>query len=386
MDESQEPLLDNNNIQFPRTERKNKGKLSETTFIPKSKSFALDLQNYNKDSKTKKIENKFIFKVYLHFFGQIVFILIMTLLAFKNKTFNSILSNNKILFIISIIIIFILLIYPLKYEQLLKSLPYNYIYLSLFTISIAYVICKILISFNSNLIEAGAILFIIELIYLIIDSFISNKNKLDLLNTSAFMGLCLLFIGSILYFIKKVNFFDLSLIILIILLFGIYLIYDMNLILLDTRRNFEENDYVLATIFLYIDIFQTLGELIIKFYNSCEPEKKPIKKHNPAKSMIFTGEEEYESLYNQKEEEKKKEDDDDKVVIKRTSSHKEFKLDPNKIIKEDESEDKEDSENEKDKDKKKEKEMEKEIEHNSSFKRPNIEEKLIFENKEEEDN
>ena len=158
MDESQEPLLDNNNIQFPRTERKNKGKLSETTFIPKSKSFALDLQNYNKDSKTKKIENKFIFKVYLHFFGQIVFILIMTLLAFKNKTFNSILSNNKILFIISIIIIFILLIYPLKYEQLLKSLPYNYIYLSLFTISIAYVICKILISFNSNLIEAGAIL------------------------------------------------------------------------------------------------------------------------------------------------------------------------------------------------------------------------------------
>ena len=127
----------------------------------------------------------------------------------------------------------------------------------------------------------------------------------------------------------------------------------MNLILLDTRRNFDENDYVLATIFLYIDIFQTLGELIIKFYNSCEPEKKPIKKHNPAKSMIFTGEEEYESLYNQKEEEKKKEDDDDKVVIKRTSSHKEFKLDPNKIIKEDESEDKEDSENEKDKDKKK---------------------------------
>ena len=102
--------------------------------------------------------------------------------------------------------------------------------------------------------------------------------------------------------------------------------------------------------------------------------------------MIFTGEEEYESLYNQKEEEKKKEDDDDNVVIKRTSSHKEFKLDPNKIIKEDESEDKEDSENEKDKDKKKEKEMEKEIEHNSSFKRPNIEEKLIFENKEEEDN
>ena len=379
MDESVEPLLDNNNIQYPRTERKNKGKLSETTFIPKSKSFALNLQNYNKDSKTRKIENKFLFKIYLHFFGQIIFILLMALFGFKNKTLNSILSNNKILFIIFIIIIFILLIYPLKYEQILKNPPYNYIYLTLFTISISYVICKILISFNSNLIEAGAILFIIQLLYLIIDSYISKNDKLDLVNSSAFMGLCLLFIGSILYFIKKVNFLNLIFIICIILLFGIYLIYDMNLILLNTRRNFEENDYILATIYLYIDIFQTIGELIIKFYNSCEPEKKPIKKHNPV-SMIYTGEEEYENLYNQKEEEKKKEDKDDKVEIKRTSSHKEFKLDPNKIIKENEVEENEESEDEK------EKEKEKNIEHDNSFKRLNSGEKLIFENKEEKDN
>ena len=377
MDESVEPLLDNNNIQYPRTERKNKGKLSETTFIPKSKSFALNLQNYNKDSKTRKIENKFLFKIYLHFFGQIIFILLMTLFGFKNKTLNSILSNNKILFIIFIIIIFILLIYPLKYEQILKNPPYNYIYLTLFTISISYVICKILISFNSNLIEAGAILFIIQLLYLIIDSYISKNDKLDLVNSSAFMGLCLLFIGSILYFIKKVNFLNLIFIICIILLFGIYLIYDMNLILLNTRRNFEENDYILATIYLYIDIFQTIGELIIKFYNSCEPEKKPIKKHNPV-SMIYTGEEEYENLYNQKEEEKKKEDKDDKIEIKRTSSHKEFKLDPNKIIKENEVEENEESENEKEK--------EKSIERDNSFKRLNSGEKLIFENKEEKDN
>ena len=377
MDESVEPLLDNNNIQYPRTERKNKGKLSETTFIPKSKSFALNLQNYNKDSKTRKIENKFLFKIYLHFFGQIIFILLMALFGFKNRTLNSILSNNKILFIIFIIIIFILLIYPLKYEQILKNPPYNYIYLTLFTISISYVICKILISFNSNLIEAGAILFIIQLLYLIIDSYISKNDKLDLVNSSAFMGLCLLFIGSILYFIKKVNFLNLIFIICIILLFGIYLIYDMNLILLNTRRNFEENDYILATIYLYIDIFQTIGELIIKFYNSCEPEKKPIKKHNPV-SMIYTGEEEYENLYNQKEEEKKKEDKDDKVEIKRTSSHKEFKLDPNKIIKENEVEENEESEDEKEK--------EKNIEHDNSFKRLNSGEKLIFENKEEKDN
>ena len=370
MDESEEPLLDNINNQYLRSERKNKGKLSETTIIPKSKSLSLNLQARNKDTKTKKIENKFIFKIYLHFFGQIVFILLMAIFAFKNKTFNSILSNNKILFFIFIIIILILLIYPLKYEQLLKNTPYNYIYLFSFTISISYIICKILIFFNSNLIVAGTILFIIELIYLIIDSYFSKNNKLDLINTSAFMGLCLLFIGSVLYFIKKVNFFNLIFIILIILLFGIYLIYDMNLILNDTRRNFEENDYVLANIFLYIDIFQTFWELIKKFYNSCEPEKKSIQKYNATRNMIFTGEEDYENLYNQKEEEKKNNDnndnDDKSLSVKRTNSHKEFKYKENK-----------------DSDNKNENEKEKEIEHDNSFKRINSGEKFKFEKEED---
>ena len=54
----------------------------------------------------------------------------------------------------------------------------------------------------------------------------------------------------------------------------------MNCIFLDKRRVFIKTEYVLAVVFLYIDIFQAILELLEKFYNSCEPERKPLKKRS----------------------------------------------------------------------------------------------------------
>ena len=280
MEESIEPLLNNDDYSNLKSQRKKKGKSASSTnlFV---KKFSFDLGKPNiKEPKEKKIENKFIFKVYLHFFVHIIFILLIILLSFKNNLFNSILSNNKYLFYAFVILSFIMLIFPLFNEQIVKIKPYNYFYLFLFTISISYIICKILIIIliNPTLIRVFSILLIFELLYLIIDSYISKKNDFEIWNTIAFMGLCQLFIGAILYFVEKISILNLILIFLIVLLIGIYLTYDINLIFLEKRRKFEENDYVLATIFLYIDIIQTFFELIEKFYNSCEPERKPIQK------------------------------------------------------------------------------------------------------------
>ena len=95
----------------------------------------------------------------------------------------------------------------------------------------------------------------------------------------------------------------------------------MNCIFIDKRRKFQKNEYVLATMFLYIDIFQTLFELLEKFYNSCEPERKPINRGK--KSMIYTGDEDYQNLYKTKEEEEKekeKKENNLRFHIRRNSS------------------------------------------------------------------
>ena len=329
MDESTKPLL-KDDYQNSRSERK---RIKSETI--KVKCFSLDSIYKPKNMKNLKNENKFIFKVYLHLLSQTIFLILTVIFAFKLTIFGQIFSNS-ILFYIFITLAFVLFIYPLMSNQILKEKPYNYIYLVIFTISVCYIICKILLYFEFSTSIIALILFIFELLYLTVDSYLSKRTEMDIGNTIAFIGLCLLFIGSILYFVKKITFFKLIFVILIVLLLGVYLIYDMNLIFLDTRRNFDEKDYVLATIFIYIDIIQTILELIVKFFNSFEPERMPIKKYNKTKSMIYTGDEDYENLYTQKSEKEKKidEDEDDVIKIKRTNSVKGFKVDSKYIIKE----------------------------------------------------
>ena len=364
MEDSIEQLLNANENHHSKSERKFRSKLSDTL---KQQSLYINIDDFKaKDSKNKKLDNKFIFKVYLHFLFQIIFMLLIIIFYFKSEILHNIFYNNKTLFYIIASITFITYIYPLISDEILKKAPYNYIYLLIFSICLSYILCIIFQSINVKLIRVGAILFIIEILYLTIDSYISKKNNDDITNTSIFMGLSLLFIGSILYFISKVYFLKIFLLILIILLFGIYLLYDMNLIFLEKRRKFEENQYVLATMFLYIDIIQTIFDLIGKFYNSCENEtpKIPHNKNTHTKNTIFTGDKAYSEKYIQKYDE----DKDDIINIKRTYSDKALKSD--KIIKESENEN-EESESEKEQD--------------QSFKHNN-EQKLSFENKEEDDN
>jgi FtsH-binding integral membrane protein len=329
MDETIEPFL-NKKFNTFKTERKNRGKLSESI---KVKSI-FDFNNYlKKDPKTKKIESKFIFKVYLHIFFELIICLAMIIFSFKNESFHYFIVSKKIVFYIMSFIAFITFINPFFFDNILKKWPYNYIYLFIFVISASYIICVIISSFNQNLIKISGILLIFELIGLLVYSYINKSDEIDIYYGSSYMLLCLLFLGSIVYFFDKINIYKLFLIILFIWIFGIFLIYDMNLIFEEKRRAFEENDYVLATMFIYIDIIQTIFELIGKFYSSLEEERRPNSKNNVQKTRIFIGEEQYVESYTERNKEEKKEPDEDVQLLikpKRRTSEGNVK----KIIKE----------------------------------------------------
>ena len=307
MDETIEPLL-NNKTQASKKERKNSGKLSDSIKL----KTIFDFNNQaKKDPKTKKIETKFIFKVFLHIFFEVIICLTMITFSFKIRAFQNIIVSNKIIFYIMLVIAFITFIIPFFSDKLLKKYPYNYIYLLIFVLSASYIICTIVVSFNPNLIKISGILLICEIFGLIVYSFINKNEKIDIYYGSSFMLLCLLFIGSIIYFFDKVSIYKLFFIIIFTWIFGIFLIYNMNLIFEEKRRPFEENDYVLASMFIYIDIIQTILELIGKFYSSLEPERKAKNKYHSQKTMIFIGEEQYVESYQEKNDTNKKEQNED---------------------------------------------------------------------------
>lgn len=355
--ESSEPLLDEKNNKKAKVERKKRGKVSETI---KTKSLScLNLNFYyqedenekQKDSKTIKIETKFLFKIFFHLFCQFIFIILMLIILFNNETMNHFLSNSNNLFLFFIIFGLITFIVPIFSEKIINIFPYNYIYLSIFTLIISYFTCKVLIFLNSSTIIISVILFSSELIVLGIDSYLIEKDKINKINSIIFSGVCLVFIGLFYYFIKKIQLYKIFLIIIIILIIGYYLIYDMNLILSEKKKKFRENDYVPATLFIYSNIIPTMFE----FCDSFESRRKPIKKHKGQKTMIYTGDESYERLYNQKDDEENNNEDDEKktntLLPKRrnTDVGRKIRLSQNNIIKEVENEnDSDDKEDEKD--------------------------------------
>ncbi len=388
--ESSEPLLDDKNNKKSKIERKKRGKISETL---KSKSLScLNLNFYyqedenekQKDPKTLKIETKFLFKIFFHLFGQLIFVILMLIILFNNETMNHFLSNSNYLFLFFIIFGLITFIAPIFSEKIINIFPYNYIYLSIFTLIISYFICKVLLFLNSSTVLITVILFSSELIVLGIDSYLIEKDKINNINSFIFSGVCLLFIGLFYYFIKKIQLYKIFFIIIIILIIGYYLIYDMNLILSEKKRKFSENDYVPATLFIYSNIIPTMFE----FCDSFESRKKPIKKHKGQKTMIYTGEESYEKLYNQKDDEENNNEEDEKkdyeILPKRrnTDMGRKLRLVQNNIIKETENEnDSDDKEDEKDN----ENSLLNNNENDISFKNQSGQ-KLEFENDNENDN
>ena len=325
--EAAAPLLENYppNSKQSRFKRKERPNSFGTGIINPVTNLNLD-KYYEKESdgKSEKEKNHFLSKVYLHILSQAIIISTMLFIPFIIPIFSTMIMQNNYIFYAILIILLVTFIKPLISDAILKNAPQNYIYLFIFTICFSYIVCKFAIMLDFSLIKIISILNVIEILYLTIESYISKKNEkseTDIANTATFMGLCLLFIGSIYCFIYKISILHLSLILLILITIGVYIIYDMNCILCDKRRKFLKNEYVLATMFLYIDIFQTLFELLEKFYNSCEPERKPISRGK--KSMIYTGDEDYQNLYKTKEEEeneRKEKEKNLKFHVRRNSS------------------------------------------------------------------
>ena len=194
--ESTEPLLNPPKKSFKRKER-----LHGTVAYEPSFSKNLSKLYSEKEPKLEKEKNKFLFKVYLHLLCQSIFIFIMLIFAFRFTFFTTLLIENNIIFYASLIILLIAFIQPLISDQILKNKPQNYIYLSIFTLCISYILCKEAVLFDFYLIMIMSLLNIIEILYLTIESYIVKKNEkteMEIANTATFMGLVILFIGSIL--------------------------------------------------------------------------------------------------------------------------------------------------------------------------------------------
>ena len=263
----------------------------------------------NSETKEEKEKFKFVCKVYLHLLGQSIIIFIMLIFAFKNTFFKKLLKENSIIFYTSLIIILVTFFQPLNLEKILKNKPHNFIYLFIFTLCISYIVCKIAILFNFELIMIIYSFIVLEIIYLALEYYFKKKvilSKTDITYSASNMGLSIICMGISICAMKEKNILNYWIVLIFLIALHVYLMYYMNFLVTDKRRNFKStnSDYALVIVFFYFDIFQIILNLFKKICNCSNSEKKTVKEKTKQKRMIFVGEEDYNYLY-KKESEKK---------------------------------------------------------------------------------
>ena len=234
-----------------------------TNQIQKAKEISLSTEKNNEISKEDYIKFRKIFvtKVYSILAIQFTITIFFVSLSFYSEKFQNFVKNYKSVYFLSTILSLITYIYPLFHTKFLKSFPLNYVYLLLFTISSDFVLCRLIIKYKPTTIFIALCLSIITIITLSIYSYYS-KTDFTILGGNFFVTLNLFMISSCLRILFGIEYSKLIINGCCLIIFSTYIIYDTQLILGNQREKFNNNDYVLAAMCLYIDIINLFIEMI----------------------------------------------------------------------------------------------------------------------------
>jgi len=219
------------------------------------------------------LKNRIISKIYFLFFIQLSINFLFIYYSFNNEKFKNLLEKNNELFYLSIGITAIIFFFSFKNRILLTTVPFNYFFFIIFTLSLSYLICRVVILFTFKTILVLWTLLLIMVLSLSIYSYNLAK-KVQITSAVVFSSLSTISFSVIIKFVSKITIVNILLILLCLICFSIYLVYDV--ISLIEEKEIEKKEYILVNVFLYTDIikqFIKLIRMITKYFESCEKIK-----------------------------------------------------------------------------------------------------------------
>ena len=211
-----------------------------------------------------KIRQGFIHKVFGIVTYQMVLLFIMVYLGFINKTFRDWLLTSLTMAIITIIITFTCLFAPLFKPSIYQKVPTNYIVLTIFTLSYSWWIAAYTVRFTQSSVLFATFLTVFMVSCLTVYAF-ATKNDFSTMGAFLFTALSMLIVASIIQIFVRIPLLYLIEIYGGLIIFCLYLIYDVQLIAGKGAVKFSEDDYILAAINLYLDIIGIFVRILAIF-------------------------------------------------------------------------------------------------------------------------
>lgn len=195
----------------------------------------------------------FISKVFGIVGYQMILLFVFVFIAYSFPSFRSLLLTSRFFFYLFFIISLLFLIVPIFKPDIFRKVPLNYIILTLFTLSYSWCIAAIVVGYTKQSVLYALFLTAITVFSLGFYAIITKKD-FTVLGGTLFCALILFIIGTTIFFFIDIRLYVMLEIYGGLILFSIYLIYDIQLIVGNRSHEFKEDDYILAAINLYIDI------------------------------------------------------------------------------------------------------------------------------------
>ena len=208
---------------------------------------------YLEDQIKKKIREGFTAKVFGIVAYQMVILFLVVLLGFMNSTFKEWLLTSVLFYALAIIISFTCLFIPIFKPNLLKAVPANYILLTIFTLSYSWIIAAFTLRFTATSVLTALFLTIVMVSCITIYAF-KTKTDFTVFGGVLFTALILLIVCGIILIFVRIRILYLIYIYGGLILFCLYLLYDVQLLIGKGENKFDDDDYILAAINIYIDI------------------------------------------------------------------------------------------------------------------------------------
>ena len=209
---------------------------------------------FNQDNEEKNLSESsrigFIRKVYAILFCQLALTWGFVTLSCFNDSFKNYQQSNTWLYIL-LAVVAIICLYALGcYKQIATKVPTNYILLTIFTFSEAYVVSAIASQYSTKdvFIATGLTFGVVFALTLYA---CTTKTDFTMLGGMLFVCLLLLMMCSIFGIFFHSRWLTIVIAGLSLLLFGVYLIYDTQLIVGGKRQQLSIDEYVFAAIMLY---------------------------------------------------------------------------------------------------------------------------------------
>lgn len=203
----------------------------------------------------------FVTKVYGIVLFQICITSCFILLSLFSSSYRSFLYTHMYIEYIALSICLILVFVPLCCPVILQRVPINYLYLLLFTSCLGYSISFGTAGYSPQTVTLAVVLTIVTVITITIYAW-RTKTDFTIYGGVLFVCLILLILGSLFSWMFYVPIFHTFLIILSLILFSIYLIYDTQLLMGTRGSKYSEDDYILAAMNIYLDVINIFLELL----------------------------------------------------------------------------------------------------------------------------